>query len=77
MAERLFENASISVPCLGCGHKNKKTVGWLRDHTDLTCEGCGTKIKIDNADFRSELGRSPKTARTSVRNSSVDSPLAS
>jgi len=77
MAERLFENASISLPCLGCGHKNKKTVGWLRDHTDLTCGVCGTKIKIDNAEFRSELGRSTKTGRTSTRDSNVDSHLAS
>ena len=47
-----LDSGQIDIPCPGCGHKNTKTVGWLKTHNDLTCGGCGNVIDIEASGFR-------------------------
>ena len=30
-----------------CGHKIKKTIGWLNDHTTFPCPACNVTIRVD------------------------------
>ncbi|EPE98630.1 hypothetical protein RGCCGE502_09395 [Rhizobium grahamii CCGE 502] len=67
----MFEDAEISIPCPGCGHKTKKSIAWIQNNTYFSCEGCGRTVAfqadellagIENvdktlADFRKKLGR--------------------
>jgi hypothetical protein len=55
----MFDSAQIEIPCSQCGRKTKKTVGWLKTNSTLTCS-CGTRISIDASQFRRELGNIDK-----------------
>ena len=44
--------SAIDLPCPGCGHKNRKTVGWLRTHSRMTCGGCGREVTLQSSNFR-------------------------
>ena len=50
----LFDDAGIEVACERCGHKTMKTIGWIKSHTQLTCQ-CGTLINIDSSQLQSGL----------------------
>lgn len=60
MAEGLFDKREIDVPCPKCGHKNRKALGWLRDHTQIICAGCGVEITLENEKLRSGLDQADK-----------------
>lgn len=60
MSKSIFEDREIDVPCLECDYRTPKTLGWLSDHTKLTCGGCGAEITINNEHFRAELARADK-----------------
>lgn len=53
MTERIFENAEIEITCPGCSHRTKQTVGWLRNHEQMRCGGCGSAISLENEEFKS------------------------
>jgi hypothetical protein len=50
----------IDVACPQCDYKNRKTIGWLRDHTKLPCGGCGAEIALDHKQFHSGLDEADK-----------------
>jgi hypothetical protein len=45
----LFDDAEIEIPCY-CGRKTKKTVGWIKNHSQFTC-ACGTVISLKSDEF--------------------------
>ena len=47
-----LDGATIEVPCPKCRYKSRKTVGWLKAHSELTCIGCGTRISSDGANIQ-------------------------
>lgn len=51
-----LNGAEIDIPCPSCGHKIKKSIGWLQSHDNLTCGGCRKVIKIEGgSDFRDAM----------------------
>lgn len=56
----MFDNAEIPIECANCGRKTKKTVAWLKNHTDFTCS-CGTRITIDASQFIREMKKVDKS----------------
>ncbi len=68
MAKSILDSAEIGVPCPGCGHETKKSVGWLRSHDELVCSGCGETIRLDDEGFRAGLDSADKAMGDFKRN---------
>ncbi len=51
--DRSYEDDEIGVICTACACEVKKTIGWVRKHTQLECPGCGAMIDIESRNFRS------------------------
>jgi transcription elongation factor Elf1 len=47
-----LDGAEIGIPCPGCGHNTKKSIGWLKTQNQLTCGGCGKVIELESSNFR-------------------------
>ena len=60
MAKGPFDDAEIKIPCPGCGKTNKQTVGWLRNHSQVACLGCGFLISLRTSEARRELHKIDK-----------------
>lgn len=44
----MFDDNVIEFECGGkCGRMFQKTIGWLRTHTHLVCDQCGTDNVLD------------------------------
>jgi DNA-directed RNA polymerase subunit RPC12/RpoP len=41
----------VELTCPGCGWKTKKSVRWLRNHTEVLCARCGRSIENREADL--------------------------
>lgn len=50
-----FNADEIGVHCAKCHYQTKKSVGWLRGHTQVECVACGNIINVESANFRSRL----------------------
>lgn len=46
-----LDSGAFDIPCPECGHKNRKTVGWLKTHKQFVCAGC-RKVTIKTGDFQ-------------------------
>ena len=55
MANHL-DSAEIEIPCSNCKRKTKKSISWIKSHSNFTC-ACGTKINIDARQFKSEIDK--------------------
>lgn len=55
-----IDHVKIEIPCERCGNKTKKTVGWVRTHSQLTCR-CGMNIVFDADQFKGEIARAEKS----------------
>jgi hypothetical protein len=53
----IIDDAAIELDCANCGGKTKKSIGWIKDHDQFTCE-CGTLIPVDPSNYRKELAKS-------------------
>ncbi len=49
------ENVQVNVICVYCGTEHHKPLGWFRDHSRLTCEGCGYAIALQNEQLRAAI----------------------
>lgn len=63
MAKGLFDKHELGIVCPApdCRHENAKSVRWLRDHTQLTCGGCGRVIELKSEQFRAGLNKVDKS----------------
>lgn len=50
-----LDSAEIEIPCT-CGHKSKKTIGWIKSNSKFTCV-CGINITLDADQFRREIDK--------------------
>jgi hypothetical protein len=46
------ERDEVGVICPSCLLEAKKSVGWLREHTQLECSRCGQLIDVESRNFR-------------------------
>jgi ribosomal protein S27E len=60
MTKGPFDHAEIKIPCPGCGKTNKQNVGWLRNHSQVACLGCGFLISLRTSEARRELHKIDK-----------------
>lgn len=51
-----LDSSEIEIPCEKCGHKTKKSIGWIKAHSKFTC-ACGVAITLDASQFKSEIGK--------------------
>ncbi len=57
----MFEDATINIPCPGCGQKNPKRIGELGAHDHIVCVGCGRDIEIDATKLLAGVKKADKT----------------
>lgn len=57
----MFDSATISVPCPGCGEKTDKTISWLKANRHFRCNGCGRDVALDTEELRSGLKAAEKS----------------
>jgi NMD protein affecting ribosome stability and mRNA decay len=50
--DRSLEDDEIGVVCTDCAYETRKSVGWLRAHTQVECPGCGAIIDVESRNFR-------------------------
>ncbi|RWM33113.1 MAG: hypothetical protein E5Y01_24255 [Mesorhizobium sp.] len=50
--DRSFEDDEIGVVCAECAYETRKSVRWLRAHTQAECMGCGAIVDIESRNFR-------------------------
>ena len=51
-----LDSAEIEIPCQKCGSKTKKSIGWVRAHSEFTC-ACGATTTLDASQFKSEIAK--------------------
>lgn len=53
----MFEDETIDIACLQCGHMNSILVRDFEEgaETHFTCEGCGARVKIEGEAFHKWL----------------------
>jgi len=57
----LFDGKSIPIKCGGCGHKNEKTIAWIKRNDSLRCAGCGANIELQRDSLLKGLDKAEKT----------------
>ena len=55
MRTNALDSVTIEVVCRDCGTGQCRPFGYFRNHSNITCDGCGTEISIDNELFRASL----------------------
>ncbi|MDW6026654.1 hypothetical protein SAZ10_33330 [Mesorhizobium sp. BAC0120] len=59
-----YEGDEIAIICPACNYELRKSIGWIRKHTQLECLRCGRTIDIESRNFRIP-GRTQGTDNTS------------
>ena len=49
-----LDSYEIHISCTHCGHKIKKSIGWIKSNSDFICV-CGTTIRLDADQFKSDI----------------------
>ena len=47
MPQKLDPNATVNIPCPGCGEKTEQTIATLQLSPRLRCPNCRTLFKVD------------------------------
>jgi transposase-like protein len=55
MLKNSVENVKIEIVCGTCGTGQSKPIGYFRNHSHLTCDGCGSEITVENEQFRASI----------------------
>ena len=63
MPKPLFDDTAVDIVCGDCGEQHRKTIRWLRDYTNLTCEGCGSEIALQNELLRGNIDELDRVMR--------------
>lgn len=48
----MFEDKILDIPCPECRHKNKVSIGKLKNSPRITCRGCRKNIQINASEFK-------------------------
>jgi len=52
MLKNSGDKITIEIVCLACGSGQSKSIGYFRNHSQLTCDGCGREITVENKQLR-------------------------
>lgn len=63
----MFEDATIDIPCPGCGHKHRKTLGWIQANDHIACV-CGASIELEKSGLTRGLDEVEKSLSDFKRN---------
>ena len=55
MRRASFENVQVNVICVHCGTEHHKPLGCFRDHSTLSCGGCGYAMALQNEKLRAAI----------------------
>lgn len=44
----------VAIPCPACGRKTKKSIRWIKTHTQLAC-ACGVVTRLEASQFRRQI----------------------
>ena len=55
MPKNALDRVTIEVICSECGTGHCKPIAYFRNHSNLTCDGCGTGISIENKEFHASI----------------------
>ena len=61
MRKNALDRVAIDVICADCGTAQCRPIEYFRDHSNLTCDGCGAEIIIENKDFRATIAEFGQT----------------
>jgi hypothetical protein len=61
MRKNTLDRVMIEVLCGDCGTGQFRSIGYFRDHSHLTCDGCGTDIRMENEQFRASIAEFGRT----------------
>lgn len=57
-----LDNQEVEVPCENCKKKHKKTIGWIKRNSKVSC-GCGAEINLKADQFRREIAKIEKSLK--------------
>jgi hypothetical protein len=52
MLKNSVDKVTIEIVCGTCGTGQSKPIGYFRNHSQLTCDGCGSEITVENKQLR-------------------------
>jgi hypothetical protein len=52
MLKNSVDKVTIEIVCVTCGTGQSKPIGYFRNHSQLTCDGCGSEITVENRHLR-------------------------
>jgi hypothetical protein len=55
MPKNALDNVTIEIICGVCGTGQSRLIGYFRDHSHLTCDGCGCEMSLENKQFRASI----------------------
>jgi hypothetical protein len=61
-----LDSYEIQISCTHCCHKIKKSIGWIKSNSDFICV-CGTRIKLDADQFKSDIERSLSDLQRTIK----------
>jgi hypothetical protein len=61
MPKNALDKVTIEVVCTDCGTGQFKPIGYFRDHAHLTCDCCGSEIRMENEQFRASIAEFAQT----------------
>ena len=53
----LLDKAEITIKCPKCQRETKKTLGWLKANSRMSCDRCGAEIGFDKSGFTGPMKR--------------------
>jgi hypothetical protein len=77
MPEGIFDKSVISMDCRRCGHRNDRTVAWVKTHGETECDSCGEKFAVLRPDIEkspTELDRTMTGLRAMLRTRASEEP---
>ena len=59
----MFEDAEITIPCMNCNKKTKKTIRWIHTHVEFNCSHCQHLIHLRPDKFRREMKKAEQAVK--------------
>lgn len=67
----MLEKATIEIPCLICGRKNPKTIGWIKSNDAFMCNACNAIVAVKAEDVISSFYQGEQGGRNLLKSARV------
>jgi ribosomal protein S27E len=61
--DELIEQREMEVECHSCHASNTRTLGWMRNRHETSCDSCGEVIVLGTADLRAQVRNTERLLR--------------